>query len=294
MSDSIAPGRATVPRFAFAGLIGANILLAFGPLLVRLADVGPVAAGFWRLFLAIPVLFLLAWRNNQSPVGLRVGLWATVLLAGLFFASDLASWHSGILRTKMANATLFGNVSSLLLPLWGIIVLRQRPGALQLVALLMAAGGTALLMGNSYEASPRYLAGDLLCILAGVLYTAYIVSLQRVRAVLGSWSLLAISTAAGALPILVFALLLGERIIPTDWTPVIILALSSQVVGQGLLVYALAWFPPLIIGLTLLVQPVIGAIVGWVIYDETLSATDAVGAIAIAAALVLVRLPARS
>jgi drug/metabolite transporter (DMT)-like permease len=86
---------------------------------------------------------------------------------------------------------------------------------------------------------------------------------------------------------------LGERIWPHDWTPLIIFALSSQVLGQGLLVYAIGTFPPLIVGLALLTQPAISALVGWLAYGEGLSATDAVGALAIATALVLVRLPER-
>ena len=50
---------------------------------------------------------------------------------------------------------------------------------------------------------------------------------------------------------------------------------------------------PLVVGLALLTQPVISATVGWLAYGEALSATDVIGAIAIAAALVIVRLPER-
>ena len=71
------------------------------------------------------------------------------------------------------------------------------------------------------------------------------------------------------------------------------LALSSQVFGQGLLVYAIGSLSPLVVGLTLLSQPAISAFVGWMAYGETLSPLDWVGAIAIGAALVLVRLPER-
>lgn len=282
------------PGFAFLALLGGNIALAFGPLLVRYADTGPVAAGFWRLVLAIPVLVLLAqWKGaGIARIGRRY--WPVIAVGGLLFAGDLASWHIGIVQTKVANATLFGNITSLLLPIWGIVVLRQRPALLQGVAILLAIAGTALLMGNSYEISPRYLRGDLLCILAGVLYTGYILTIQSARQATDSWSLLAASTIAGALPMLIFATMLGEPIWPTNWTPVLMLALFSQVIGQGLVVYALAWFPPLIVGLTLLVQPLIGALAGWVVFDETLSTTDGIGAVAIAIALVLVRLPTRA
>jgi drug/metabolite transporter (DMT)-like permease len=80
---------------------------------------------------------------------------------------------------------------------------------------------------------------------------------------------------------------------PRDWTPLLIFALSSQVLGQGLLVYAIGALPPLIVGLALLTQPAISALIGWLAYRETLSPMDWIGAIAIGAALVLVRLPAR-
>jgi drug/metabolite transporter (DMT)-like permease len=91
--------------------------------------------------------------------------------------------------------------------------------------------------------------------------------------------------------LLPFSLLFGERIIPADWTFVAILALSSQVIGQGLLVYAIGALSPLVVGLTLLTQPAISALVGWLVYGELLSPLDWIGAVAIAAALVLVRLP---
>ena len=71
------------------------------------------------------------------------------------------------------------------------------------------------------------------------------------------------------------------------------LALASQVLGQGLLVYGIGTFPPLIVGLALLTQPAISAVVGWFAYGERLSPVDWIGALAIAAALVLVRLPER-
>ncbi len=282
------------PRLAFAALVAANILLSFGPMLVRLADVGPTAAGFWRLFLALPLLFLFMRLRRQNVARLTPMLWALIGLGGIFFAADLASWHAGILRTKVANATLFGNLSSLLLPLWGMAVLRQRPSAGQIVALALAAAGTALLVGNSYEASPRYLVGDLLCIVAGILYTGYILALQRARRILGNWAVLAVSSATGALPLLLLALASGEQVMPHDWTPLVILALSSQVIGQGLLIYALVWFTPLIVGLTLLIQPVIGALVGWLLFGETMTPLDGVGAMAIAIALILVGLPRRA
>jgi len=89
------------------------------------------------------------------------------------------------------------------------------------------------------------------------------------------------------------SLIFGERIVPHDWTYVLLLALGSQVIGQGLLVYGLGHVPPLIVGLVLLTQPAISAFVGWIAYGESLRPVDWIGAIVLAAALVIVRLPER-
>ncbi len=133
--------------------------------------------------------------------------------------------------------------------------------------------------------------GDLLCLLAGVFYVFYLVPAQRARETLGQWSVLALVCASAAPPLLVIALVLGERAWPGDagWTPVIALAISSQIVGQGLLVYALKHFSPLVVGMALLTQPAIAAAVGWIAFDEWLGAVDLLGMALVSVALVLAR-----
>lgn len=280
-------------RFAFPALLVGSCLLAFGPWLVRLAEVGPVAAGFWRLTLALPFLFVIARATGQPVHWPGRALAGLVALAGFFFAADLAAWHAGIHMTKLGNATLFGNTSSFIYAIWGLWLARRMPSTTQGAALLMAAVGAALLMGSSAELSARNLRGDLLAMFAGILYFGYLVCVQRARGTLQSLPLLFIASAFGGAMLLPVSLAFGEQLFPHNWTFVIILALSSQVIGQGLLVYALGALPPLVVGLTLLTQPAISALVGWLAYGETLSPFDWIGAIAIAAALVLVRLPER-
>lgn len=285
VSGPQAPLRAGV----LAMLIG-NLCLAFGPWFVRLADTGPVASGFWRIALAVPLLFLVARISGDPAKRPDAGLFWLFLLSGLFFAADLAAWHVGILQTKLANANLLGNSTSLLLPIYAFAVARAWPTRGQGLALLLAGGGAALLLGRSFELSAANLVGDLLCILAGVFYTAYLVVMARARETEGQWPALAWSTLLSAPPLLLCAVMLGEQVMPTDWTPLIALAVLSQVIGQGLMIYAIGRVPPLLFGLMLLLQPVVAAAIGWAVYDERLGAADIMGAALIAAALVLVRL----
>ena len=279
--------------FAFAALLIGSSALAFGPWLVRLSGVGPVAAGFWRLALALPFLFAIAAATGQ-PVhwpGRRLAL--LIAVGAFFFAADLALWHAGIARTKLGNATLFGNTSSFAFSAWGLWLARRPPSLMQGVALGMAVIGAALLMGSSAELSARNMTGDLLALLAGLLYTGYLIAVQRARGALQPLPLLFLASGFGALMLFPVSLLFGERIVPEDWTALLLLAVGSQVIGQGLLVYAIGALPPLVVGLTLLTQPAISAMIGWLAYGETLRSLDWLGAAAIAAALVLVRLPDR-
>jgi len=285
-------GETGANRWAFAALIGGNVALSLGAMLVRLADTGPTASAFWRMTIALPLILLFARRESGGRAPPRRAMWIAVI-AGIFFALDLGTWHIGILHTKIANATLFGNCASLLLVLWGVFLTRTLPHGWQALAVLLAFAGSALLMGQSYEMSSNYLLGDLLSLLAGILYTCYVILMQRVRDTLAPWTALGIASIVCVPVLLGTALALGETIVPRDWTPLILLALTCQVVGQGLMIWSLPRFSPLVLGLTLLIQPAIAALAGWLMFDELLGPVDIFGGMLVGAALVLIRLPSR-
>ena len=283
------------PRWVYlAALLAGNFALALGPWSVRLADTGPVSAGFWRLALAIPLLALLAQRNGQALGGFGAKTWAAIAAAGVLFALDLASWHVGIGQTRLGNATLFGNAGSVILMAWGLIVARRGPRALEALGIAAALAGAAILLGRSMDIAAATLIGDLLCILAGFFYAFYILLLQGARARLGNWSLLTWSSIVGAPVLLGIALYLGEPVWPGSgggsWWPLFALALGSQVIGQGLLVFSLKHFAPLIVGVVLLTQPGIAVLVGWFAFGESLGLLDLAGMVLLASALVLARL----
>lgn len=272
-----------------AALLAGNAALAMGAWFVRFADSGPVSAGFWRMALALPVLALLARANRQPLDGMPRGVVLAVLVSGVLFGLDVASWHVGIGLTRLANATLFGNAGSLILTMWGFIAWRRLPKGREWPALVAALAGGAILMGRSFEISLATLNGDLLCLLAGIFYAGYLLILQDARRALGSWALLTWSTL-GSIPLLLaIALALGEPVWPTDWRPVLGLFVSSQVFGQGCLVYALRHFSPLVIGIALLTQPAVAALAGWLSFGEVLTALDLIGVALVGSALVLAK-----
>jgi drug/metabolite transporter (DMT)-like permease len=286
--------RASYPHpLAFPALLLGNAALSFGPWMVRLADVGPVAAGFWRVTIALPFLWAVGRASGQRPHWPSRRLVTAILIAAIFYVVDLATWNAGIRLTKLGNATLFGNTGSFVFAAYGLWLAHRLPSGKQAAAMLLAVGGAALLISGSYELSPKNFNGDLLTLLGGLMYGGYLIFIERARTELEPLPLLLLATLFGIPMLLAISFGLGEQVWPHNWTPLIIFALSSQVLGQGLLVYSIGTLPPLVVGLGLLTQPAISATVGWLAYHETLSATDVIGAVAIAAALVVVRLPDR-
>lgn len=270
-------------------LLAGNVALALGPWLVRLADTGPVSAGFWRLFLALPFLAVFARVSGQALTGIPRRTLMFVALGAVAFGLDLASWHVGIEMTRLGNATLFGNAGSIVMLLWGFIVARSLPRGMEWTAIVFALAGAAILMGRSADISATTLMGDLFCLAAGLLYAVYLVNLQGARQTVGGWSLL-VWVSIFACPVLLsIALVKGEPIWPTDWTPILVLFVSSQLVGQGLLVFSMRHFPPLVIGLALLTQPAVAALIGYQVFGEVLTLLDIAGMALLGSALVLAR-----
>lgn len=282
----------TAPRFVFPLFLLGSIILSAGPLFVRLADVGAVQSAFWRLAIGAPMLILLVraveGRFPSLPKGSAL-IW--LLLGGFFFAADLGSWHLGIERTTLANSTLLANATAFLFPVWGYLVVRRWPTPFAAVALLLAAVGILTLAGDSASVSPTNLRGDLFCLLAAVFYTGYLIVMNRARAGQSALSALGFATAAGALFLLPVALIAEGNFWPQDWTPLLLLALSSQVAGQGLVIYALPHLPPLASGIGLLVQPLFSSLLGFLWFAEILTSVDVVGMALIFVAILLVRRP---
>src|SRR3546814_16213725 len=102
-TDSLDKSAAPLPQaLAFAGRLAGNICLSLGAMLVRLVDTGPVAAAFWRLLLALPVIALLGWREAGGRLPSRHAL-LVAAGAGALFALDLAAWHLGIIRDRKST-----------------------------------------------------------------------------------------------------------------------------------------------------------------------------------------------
>lgn len=242
-------------------------------------DVGPFASAFWRVALALPVLF--AWMMAERAPGpdrITRATW----LAGLAFAGDLVFWHLAILGTTVANATFFATTAPVFVVLATWLLLRGTIARTTTIGLLLCLGGGAALVCESLAVAPGRLAGDLFGLVTASFFATYLLFTARARQDgIGAARVTFWSTAVTALVLLIVALALdGQRFWPQrteTWGTLAALALVSQVAGQGLLAVALGRLPAVFSSLVIFLEAVFAAAAGWIVLGERVSAVQAGG-----------------
>jgi len=200
------PGKGALAAL-FAGAIG----IAFAPIFVRWSEVGPVSTAFWRLMLALPLLA--AWtvlRERRAAPARGCAAWPVAVLAGLFFAADLAVWHASIRLTSVANATFFANLAPIAVALGAWILFGERARPVFFAGLVLALSGAALLMGANLRGPDTVLLGDGLGMLTAVFYAGYQLCVKRLRDTQSTARIMLLSGTACAAALLPAALFMGS------------------------------------------------------------------------------------
>jgi len=281
------------PNLALLALLLGATCIALSPIFVRVSEAGPTATAFWRVALAVPVLWILYSLKSKARTRRYSGKWPLLLAAGFAFAGDLAFWHTSIKLTSVANSTLLANLASIFVTLAAWTFLRQRPSGLFLAGLAAALAGVALLVHTSLEFSATGLAGDALGVVTAMFYAGYILAVKGLRD-RGETTLhlMAVTTTITALFLLPVALASGEPMLPASafgWWMLAGLALISHAAGQGLIAYALAHLPAAFSSVSLLFQPVMAALFAWALLSEGLVPLQVLGGLVVLAGIYLAR-----
>jgi drug/metabolite transporter (DMT)-like permease len=271
-----------------------------------------VASAFWRVALAVPLLWM--WYGREARGGRReaegranscsLSLSAFALspsafrlppifLAGLFFALDLGVWHWSIVWTSVANSTLLANLASIYVTILGWLVWKQRVSRLFLAGMVIALTGMFVLVGPNFMTGGTRFIGDLLGALTAVFYGSYMLAIKVARDAGGSTArIMAWSTTISAIALLPFAWLSPQPFWPASgggWLVVLGLALVTQILGQGLIAYAFAHLPASLSSVSLLIQPVMAALFAWALFGEAIGLVQVAGGTMVLAGIFIAR-----
>ena len=265
--------RALTDRPALGVLVGA-FAIAFSGILYRLSDVSPSTGAFFRCALALPPLWLLARREDSKlgprPKALRRAAW----LGGAFFAADLILWHYSIEYVGAGLATVLGNTQVVLVGLLAWALFGERPARSSLLAIPVAMSGIVLISGGleegAYGSDPRL--GAIYGLLTGIAYSGFLLAMRRGSGERGRVAgPLYDATLASAVCIVPIGLVIGDL----DFTPsaeamawLIVLALSSQVVGWLLITVSLGRLPTAKTSVLLTLQPLLAVLFAALLVDE--------------------------
>jgi len=285
---------AGAPRWrALAVLVFGACVIGLSPIFVRLTETGPSAAGFWRLAFAMPLLAIMT-RRRDGPPGKPSKM---ALLAGLAFTLDLGFWHYGIKYTSVTNATVLSNLTPVVVTAFAWIFLKQRPRALFLVAVAVAVGGAWMMAvgkgGGDHLVDPPL--GNILSATTAFWYALYFLAIAEGRKRESASLLMFWSTVIGAPLLLIAALVAHEPVIPPGlggWGACVGLGLM-HVVGQGSIAWAMGRLPTATASVVVLVQPVVAAWLGWILFAEAIGPLQAAGAAVALFGVVLAQWAAR-
>jgi drug/metabolite transporter (DMT)-like permease len=276
---------------ALIALLAGGCAIAFAPIFVRLSETGPTASAFWRVTLAVPLLWLwTALADRKSRSGSTFAL--PIVLAGIFFAGDLGVWHLSIVFTSVANSTLLANLAPIFVTIGGYLLFRQRVTGTFLLGMVTALAGAFVLVGPSFGTGGRQLAGDALGVVTAAFYGAYFLAVKHLREARSTASIMAASTTVSAVVLAPIALASGETMLPASaggWLVLLGLAVVCQVGGQSLIAYAMAHLPASFSAVSLLIQPVMATLYAWALLGEHVSAQQIAGGLIVLAGIYVAR-----
>lgn len=281
-------------RFALLALLLGGVAIGGSPIFVRLSEVGPLATAFWRVTLALIPLFIFSVVQRRQPVArpARLSDYAMLVLPGVFLSIDLATWHLAIGLTSVANATLLANLAPVFVTLIGWLLFRTAVTKIFLSGLVIAIAGVVILKGGPFALENGDMRGDGLAMVAAACYAGYILAIGRLRSRFDTLRIMLWSSAAAAICIFPIVVAFEGNPFPATlhgWAVLFGLAFISHAGGQVAITYALAYLPAAFSSLTLLLQPVVAAILAWALLGETIGTMQAIGGAIVLAGILIAR-----
>jgi drug/metabolite transporter (DMT)-like permease len=261
------------------------VCISSSAVLMKLASTAsPSVVAFGRCAFALPVLGALALRERRRGGGDRAPMpsrsrWLA-RLAGVFLAADLILWSHTIALIGAGLGTVVGNLEVLIISLLAWLVLGERPSrSLVLASPVMLAGlvlvgGLADVGGSrAYGTDPAL--GVVYGVGVAVLYAVYILMLRQATSSAGAGAAVAgplfEATAGGVVGSVLLGLVLGDLRLGPPWPAlgwILLLALTSQVVGWLLITVSMPRLAAGTIGALLLIQPAGSVALSYVILSE--------------------------
>lgn len=257
-------------------VLGVVVAFSLSSTLVKRAESPGVLVAFWRMA-AVSVIWNVYLRSTGRRVTMKDA--RQVLVPGIFFGLNLAVFFAGATHNSVANAALIGSLSPFLIVPLGAVLFGEYFNSRALAFALVAFGGAAMVLLNAPPNGDASVRGNLLGLLAMLLWVGYVVSTRHFRRDMDVATFMATICPIAVVAMLPLAVANGDvfGLSATGWTYTLILALLTGVAAHGLFVYAQKTIQIGTIGIAQVVQPALAVTWSFLLLGEQLRDLQALG-----------------
>jgi len=267
-----------------AGLGVGVLAVSFASILIRLAQaegMPSLAIAAWRLLVASAVLLPYTWATRRAELAALTRREVALLaLSGLFLGLHFAAWIASLGYTSVASSVVLASTGPIFVALGSWLFLRERPGSLLVLGILLAAAGSLAIGWADFGRGGDHLLGDLLALAGGGMVAGYLIIGRRVRGRLSLAAYVAVVYCAGALALLAALLAAGQPLLghtPAAFGWVMALALGPQLVGHSSLNWALRYLSATFVSIVILAEPIASSILAYLILAEEITGAALAG-----------------
>lgn len=268
------------------GVAGVSLSAVF----VRWSTAPSVVLVFYRMVFSALLLLpaALARRGELRGLGRREVLLS--LLSGVFLGAHFTCYFESLRWTSIAAAVVLVDTSVLFVALASVLVLKKRLGSRAWLAVALAFGGSVTVALADAAAGGGALRGNLFALAGAVCMAGYTMLGAVCRRTLSTlvYTLLVYASAAGT--VLAASLAGGQAL--AGWGGVNLLtglglAVCCTLLGHSVFSWGLKYLPPAFISTATLLEPVLAAVWGLLLFGERPGMAVVLGGSVILAGLVL-------
>ncbi|MBM7866163.1 EamA family transporter [Heliobacterium gestii] len=251
--------------------------------------VSPLFVVETRLFVTAVVLFTLLKRFRPRWLSLPMGRLPVVLLLGAVLGGVQFTYLFTVSQTNVATAVFLQYTSPVVLVAYLAWRGREPIGLAHLAGVALCLAGGFLMVANSLRITPVGLASG---IASAFFVAAYTVAAQQAGRYLHPWACLAYGSAIG---FLLWFFIAPPYTLPwpatsEEWWFLLYVALFATLIPFGLYFLSLKYLPAATVGIVSTLEPVVAALVAWLVLQEALTPGQMLGALSVIAGALVVQL----
>ena len=256
-------------RYALPAVAVGVLAVSAAAIFIRLAEAPAIAVAFWRCALGAALLLPPALvRRERFPRGRD--LWVGIA-SGVALGAHFGFWISSLDHTSVAASVVLVSTQPVFVAVLAYLIFGERTSPLSFAGILAALVGTAVIAGDDSVGSAALL-GNALALAGAVTVAVYVLIGRSSRtAGIGVLPYSVVVYSAAALALLPVALVLDVRLggySGETWFWLWAITLGPQLMGHTVFNWALRYVEASIISGTILAEPVISALLAWLILAE--------------------------